>query len=164
MAQVLIAPHEKLKVEQLEITSPAFENNGAIPAKYTYDGDNVNPPLHIENLPADTKSLALIIESPDSPGKVWVHWLVWNIEPANEIKENSCPGILGLNDFWEHSYQGPCPPKGKRNYVFNVYALDTMLNLRPRTRRENLEEEMKHHILAQGSITAHYNWCRNATV
>ena len=160
MAQILIATYDKLKVDQLNITSPAFENNGAIPEKYTYDGDNTNPPLHIENLPAGTKSLALIIDSPDSPGKVWVHWLVWNIEPTNDIKENSCPGTLGLNDFWEHHYQGPCPPKGKRNYVFHVYALDSMLNLRPRTRRENLEAEFKDHLLAYGSMTGHYSWSR----
>lgn len=90
------------KSDGLKITSPAFENNGYIPSKYTCDGTDSNPPLLIENVPAKAKSLALIVDDPDAPGGVWVHWVLWNI-PAEtkEIKENSVPAGAkqGLNDF-----------------------------------------------------------------
>jgi len=87
----------ELVSKSLVIRSSAFENNMAIPSKYTADGDNINPPLIIENLPNNTQSLALTIEDPDSPSGSFVHWVMWNIPPSNEIQEHSAPGVEGLN-------------------------------------------------------------------
>ena len=89
-------------MKKLIVTSPAFENNGFIPSKYTCDGDNINPVLLIEGAPEATQSLALIVDDPDAPMGTWDHWIVWNISPTEKIEENSVPGTEGLNSFNKH--------------------------------------------------------------
>ena len=143
-------------MERLLITSSVFENKGLIPAKYTCDGDDVNPPLKIEGIPENTKSLILIVDDPDAPMGTWDHWIVWNIPPTDKIEENSVPGVEGLNDFRRRSYGGPCPPSGTHRYFFKVYALDTKLNLKPNSRKKDVERAMKGRILAQGEIIGLY--------
>jgi len=86
-------------IKNLVVQSMAFANNGHIPPKYTCEGENVNPPLEISDIPEDTKSLALIMEDPDAPGGDFTHWLIWNVSPSEEISENSNQGISGMNDF-----------------------------------------------------------------
>ena len=143
-------------MKNLKITSRAFDNNGFIPVKYTCDGDDVNPPLKIEGIPEETKSLVLIVDDPDAPMGTWVHWVVWNINPTEEIEENSVPGIEGLNDFNKHSYGGPCPPSGTHRYFFKVYALDTKLDISPNSRKSNVERAMEGHMLAKGEVVGIY--------
>lgn len=143
-------------MKELTVMSPVFENNGFIPAKYTCDGDDVNPPLKIEGLPSGTQSLVLIVDDPDAPMGTWDHWIVWNIKPLEKIEENSVPGIEGLNSFNKHSYGGPCPPSGTHRYYFKVYALDTKLNLNPNSRKKDVEKAMEGHILAKGEIVGRY--------
>jgi len=140
----------------LRVTSPAFKSNGLIPKKYTCDGSDVNPSLHIEDLPKETESLALIVDDPDAPMGTWVHWVVWNIPPVRVIQEDSVPGIEGVNDFQRHSYGGPCPPSGTHRYFFKVYALDTKLELNQNSRKKDLEKAMEGHILAKGEIVGLY--------
>jgi Raf kinase inhibitor-like YbhB/YbcL family protein len=143
----------------LQISSPVFEHNGYIPAKYTCDGRNVNPPLLIDNVPADSKSLALIVDDPDAPIGTWVHWVLWNINPATrEIKEDSIPAGAkqGLNDFKKHTHGGPCPPSGTHRYFFKLYALDTTLNLDSNATKSDLEQAMKGHIIEQTQIIGLY--------
>src|SRR5438105_3192169 len=113
----------------LTIGSPAFEPNGMIPAKYTCQGENVNPGITIENIPSGTKSLALIVDDPDAPNGVFTHWVVWNIRPVEMLIENTVPGEEGRNSFGKTRYQGPCPPSGTHRYFFKVYALDTLLDI-----------------------------------
>jgi len=144
-------------VEELKIMSPAFTHNGSIPVKYTCDGDDVNPSLHIEGLPKGTESLVLIIDDPDAPMGTWDHWIVWNIHPVGKIEENSVPGIEGLNSFNRHSYGGPCPPSGTHRYFFKVYALDTKLDLDPNSRKEDVEKAMEGHILGKGETIGLYS-------
>ncbi len=144
-------------MKDLSVTSPAFANNGRIPAKYTCDGNDVNPPLSIEGIPEGTKSLVLIVDDPDAPRGTWDHWIVWNIPPAQKIEENSVPGTEGLNDSGRRSYGGPCPPSGTHRYFFKVYALDTTLNLSPNSRKRDVEKAMMGHILAQGQIVGLYS-------
>lgn len=82
----------------MKITSTAFQHNTMIPAKYTYEGMDINPPLLIENIPEKTKSIVLIVDDPDAPGGTWIHWIVFNIPYTGkslEVKENSIPGIQG---------------------------------------------------------------------
>ncbi len=150
---------EGTKMDALKISSPVFQNNGSIPSKYTCDGANVNPPLKIENVPAGTKSLALIVDDPDAPRGIWVHWVVWNIDPKiGEIRENTVPkgSIQGVNDFEKHDYGGPCPPSGTHRYFFKVYALDTLLNFSSDAGKAGLEKAMQGRILAQAQIVGLY--------
>ena len=144
----------------LQITSPAFQNNGTIPRQYTCDGKDINPPLMIANCPQGrTKSIALICDDPDAPMGLWVHWVIWNIDPGvKEIKENNMPqgAVQGINDFGKHSYGGPCPPSGTHRYFFKVYALDTMLAISPNSIKAELEKAMKGHILAEGQLVGLY--------
>jgi Raf kinase inhibitor-like YbhB/YbcL family protein len=143
----------------LKISSPVFENNRFMPAKYSCDGMDVNPPLLIENVPTNTKSLALVVDDPDAPAGTWVHWVLWNINPdTKEIKENSIPSGAkqGLNDFRQHNYRGPCPPSGTHRYFFKLYAIDTVLNLNPDSTKADLESAMKGHIIEQAQIIGLY--------
>ena len=140
----------------MQITSAAFENNKMIPKKYTCQGQDLNPPLLITEIPPGTKALALIIDDPDAPGKIWVHWVVFNIPVMSEIKENSIPGKQGYNDFGRNNYGGPCPPSGTHRYFFKIYALDTSLNLNEGIDKSTLEKAMKDHILAQAELIGLY--------
>ena len=141
----------------LRVTSPAFKSNGVIPEKYTCDGNDVNPSLHIEDLPKETETLVIIVDDPDAPMGTWVHWVVWNIPPVEYIQENSVPGIEGINDFQKHSYGGPCPPPGTHRYFFKGYALDTKLELSRNARKKDVEKAMDGHILAKGEIIGLYS-------
>jgi Raf kinase inhibitor-like YbhB/YbcL family protein len=155
----VIISHAELKMKGLQVVSPAFKHNEYIPKKFTCDGEDINPPLLIENVPSGTKSLALIVDDPDAPVRIWVHWVVWNIYPNNtEIKENSVPkgAQQGINDFRKHDYGGPCPPSGTHRYFFKLYALDTMLNLSSNSKKGDLEKAMKGHILEKAEIIGLY--------
>ena len=146
-------------MDTLNITSPAFKNGEFIPAKFTCDGPDVNPALVIDNVPPAARSLALIMDDPDAPGGMWVHWVVWNIDPkTREIAERSVPAGAnqGVTDFRKTSYGGPCPPPGTHRYFFKLYALDTMLNLGPNTTKTALEKAMKGHIIGQGELMGRY--------
>lgn len=143
-------------VKALKVSSEAFEHRGYISPKYTCDGENVNPPLSISNIPKETKSLALIVEDPDAPIRPWVHWIVWNISPTKKIKENFIPGDEGINDFGNNHFGGPCPPSGTHNYYFKVYALDTLLELNPSTTKNNLEKAFAQHIIGFGEVIGLY--------
>ena len=145
---------------ELKISSPVFENNGNIPGKYTCDGLDISPPLLIENVPADAKSLALIVDDPDAPMSTWVHWVVWNINPGTkEIKENMVPEgeKQGTNDFRKHDYGGPCPPSGTHRYFFKLYALDNLPELSPGSKKADLEKSMKGHIISHTQIIGLYS-------
>ena len=136
----------------MHITSSAFEHNERIPAKYTCNGQNVNPPLRIEDIPPGTQSIAIIVDDPDAPGKTFIHWLIWDIEPTNEIAENTAPGTQGRTDFGKSAYGGPCPPSGTHRYFFRVYALGTTLGVAEGSSRADLERAMKGHTLAEAEL------------
>lgn len=140
----------------LVIKSPKFLDNEFISSKYTCDGLNVNPEISINEIPKNTKSLAIILDDPDAPNGSFCHWIMWNITPKNSIKENSAPGIQGRNSFGENKYDGPCPPSGKHHYHFKVYALNTKLNLLVSTDKNELEKAMKEHIIARGELVGLY--------
>jgi Raf kinase inhibitor-like YbhB/YbcL family protein len=146
-----------IEFKPLTITSTAFLEGEKIPAKYTCDGSDMNPPLDINGIPEKAHSLALIVEEPDAPGKTWVHWVVWNIPITHHIVENSSPGQQGWNDFKKNSYGGPCPPSGIHRYFFKVYALDTILKLTSRVTKKDLEQAMNDHILAFGELMGVYS-------
>ena len=143
----------------MKITSPAFADKQMIPQKYTCDGENINPPLQITEVPSNTQSLVLIVDDPDAPSGDWVHWLVWNINPETKlITENESPqgAIQGTNDFGKQNYGGPCPPSGIHHYQFKIYGLDTTLNLSSSSRKKDLETAMANHILDKDMLIGLY--------
>lgn len=130
----------------MKLKSPAFLDNQQIPSQYSCDGDNVNPPLEINDIPENAKSLVLIMDDPDAPGKTFTHWLMWNIPPqTKEILESDWPegAEQGINDRGQLGYQGPCPPSGVHHYHFKLYALSAKLNLDTGIKKEALEREIE---------------------
>jgi Raf kinase inhibitor-like YbhB/YbcL family protein len=146
----------EVKTGTLTVSSPAFRYEGMIPSKYTCDGESINPPLQIDQIPEETKTLAIIMEDPDAPKGTYDHWLLWNISPKNRISENSIPGISGINSSGKTGYHAPCPPSGSHRYYFHVYALDSALDIEAGANREVLQKAMKTHILAKGTLMGHY--------
>lgn len=140
----------------MRLSSPEFEHNQLIPEKFTCDGEDVNPTLNIEDIPLETKSLALIVDDPDAPMGTWVHWVMFDIPVISKIGENSIPGIQGTNDFRKLDYGGPCPPSGTHRYFFKLYALDCELNLEEGVSKKDVEEAMQGHILAQTELIGLY--------
>lgn len=142
----------------IRLTSPAFKNGESIAEKYGYTRQNVNPPLQIEGIPTGTCSLVLIMDDPDAlkpAGKVWDHWLVWNIPPTiHKIPEGWHPtdAIEGTTDFGTTGYGGPDPPDKKHTYRFKLYALDTHLGLPSSSTKKEVGKAMIHHILAQTQL------------
>ena len=150
---------EIARSRDFKVSSPAFENSGTIPKRYGCGGDNISPPLMIENVPPETKSMALIFDDLDAPGGGYVHWILWNIDPGTrEIREDSVPAgaVQGVNDFKKQNYGGPCPPTRPHRYVFKVFALDSLLSLAPDSTKADLEKTMKGHILGQAQLKGTY--------
>jgi Raf kinase inhibitor-like YbhB/YbcL family protein len=127
--------------ETFSLASPAFENNGIIPAKYTCDGDKtINPPIKFSGVPEGTKSLVLIMDDPDvpkmlRPDSVFDHWVVFNIPADVKGIPEGGPviGVAGANGGGTNAYTGPCPPPqyepAEHHYVFKLYALREPLAL-----------------------------------
>lgn len=145
-------------IENMKITSPAFKEGGKIPSKYTCDDANINPELHFEQVPENAKSLVLIMEDPDAPVGLWVHWVVFNIPSTTKIvPENSEPqGTPGKGTNKRTGYMGPCPPDKEHRYFFKLYALDTNLNLPAGSTKDQVENAMKGHVLAQAQLMGKY--------
>lgn len=148
---------------KLALTSTAFESGQPIPAVYTCNGANVNPPLSIENPPGNAKEFVLILHEPDAASGDWVHWTLWNIPvDTTSIAEHAIPvgSIQGLTNFGIPGYGGPCPPNasGTHRYIFELYALNDKLNLDEKTSRDGLVAAMNGKILARtqlvGTVTA----------
>ncbi|MEK7561569.1 MAG: YbhB/YbcL family Raf kinase inhibitor-like protein [Patescibacteria group bacterium] len=145
----------------LALLSQVFREGTQIPVLYTCKGQNINPPLSITGVPAGAKSLALIVHDPDAipvVGFDFVHWIVWDISTSTEtIAVNSVPAgaVQGLNSRGQNKYMGPCPPAGTgtHHYLFELYALDKILGLPPATSRDQLQNAMAGHILAQHTLT-----------
>lgn len=144
---------------EFKLTSPAFNNGTQIPSKYTCDGQNINPHLIIHGVPPQAKSLALLMEDPDAPGGVWVHWVMWNISPEiKEIKEHSAAfgAEQGQNARGAKGYDGPCPPSGIHRYFFRLYALNIKLSLPETADKQTLEAGMEGHIVATAELMGTY--------
>ena len=145
-------------MKDLTVKSPAFESGKPIPRKYSCDGQDINPPLTIEGIPKEAKTLVLAIDDPDAPSGIFDHWIVWNIPAStNKIAENAVPGIEGLNSARQMGYMGPCPPSGTHRYFFKVYAVDTELSLGVGSKKKDVEKAIQGHILAKGELIGLYS-------
>lgn len=141
----------------MTITSTAFADQGVIPVIYTCQGEDRSPPLDIRNTPAGTKTLALIMDDPDTPMGTWTHWIMWNIPPTINIPEGHTPdGAVEGKGSRKTGYQGPCPPSGTHRYRFHVYALDTQLSIPAGSDRTVLEQAIDGHILDDATLTGLY--------
>ena len=144
----------------LSLTSNAFASGQNIPSKYSCLGREISPDLSWSNFPAQTKSFALIVDDPDAPMGIWVHWLMYNIPPEkNSLPENISAGaelsdgsLQGKNSGGRLGYNGPCPPSGTHRYFFKLYALDSKLTISSGASKEQLLQAMQGHILAQGEL------------
>ena len=151
----------------LILTSLAFTANGPIPSKYTCDGDrSLSPALTFAGAPTAAKSLALIMDDPDVPKQlrpdgVFDHWTLFNIPASmSEIPEGGSVGIAGANGAGKNAYTGPCPPPqyepSEHRYVFTLYALDRMLDLKAGATKQEVKAAMQGHILEQTQLIGRY--------
>jgi Raf kinase inhibitor-like YbhB/YbcL family protein len=118
----------------MQLSSPAFTDNGTIPTQNTCKGKGLSPPLFISDVPSVARTLALVVHDPDAPAGDFTHWTIWNISATTTIiKEGHAPAgsTQGLNDFSKVGYGAPCPPSGTHRYVFELYALNAELTLKP---------------------------------
>ena len=150
--------------EYFKLTSSDFSDGGEIPRKCGYKNGNNRPYLKWE-MPMrmweqNPKSFALIMDDPDAMeavGKVWVHWVVWNIPTKqDQLPQGSADGAEGMTDFGEVGYGGPAPPDKRHTYVFKLYALDTELDLPDKSTKADVEKAMEGHIIEQTQLTGTY--------
>jgi Raf kinase inhibitor-like YbhB/YbcL family protein len=156
------APDEEMEGAKMaiDVTSTAFEEGGAIPARYTCDGLNISPPLQWSSVPDGTRSLALISDDPDAPSGTFVHWVIYNLPPDTRRLPEDVPNretlpsgaVQGVNGAGTLGYRGPCPPSGTHRYFFKVYALDTELD----PGGGDLVGAMEGHVLAEGRLMGTY--------
>lgn len=149
-----------------QLSSESFQAGGSMPAKCGYLHENISPELHWTGVPEKTKTFALICDDPDAPGRIWVHWVMYDIPIEKEVfkitfqlvenfpkKEISDKGIRqGINDFGKIGYDGPAPPSGVHRYYFKLYALDAALELKAGASKIQLLAAMKGHILAETQL------------
>jgi hypothetical protein len=151
----------------IAVTSPVFAANGGIPARHTCEGDDVSPPLAWTGVPADARSLVLIVDDPDAPDPAapkttWVHWLLYDLPPtATGLAQGADRDLprgtrQGTSDFRKASWGGPCPPVGRHRYFFKLYALDTVLGDLGAPTKARLESAMQGHVLATGELVGTY--------
>jgi Raf kinase inhibitor-like YbhB/YbcL family protein len=157
-AEPAAAPDEAV----MTVTSPAFTNGGAIPVKYTCDGEDISPALSWSGAPSGTLSSAIVMDDPDAPGGTFTHWLVYDIpavihglpEAAPAMPEFETGMKQGNNGFGKTGYGGPCPPKGSsHHYVFTVYALDITIDLPAGASKSQVLAAIEGHILGRGQLT-----------
>ena len=141
----------------IELTSSAIRAGKTIPAKYTCEGRETSPPLAWADVPAGTRSLALLMEDPDAPGGTFVHWTVYEIAPtvrrfdAGKVPSGS---EQGENSFGDDRYGGPCPPEGDEahHYEFNLYALRADPKLAPGAKPDEVRAAIKKQAIARGQL------------
>ncbi len=138
-------------MSELSITSTDFEEGGEIPKNCGYKHGNEKPELDFMGMENSPFPWAMIMDDPDAMaavGKVWVHWLEYG-NTNDSVTE-------GKNDFGEIGYGGPAPPDGRHTYVFKLYELDTDLDLKEGYSKQELEDAMKGHIIAEAKLTGTY--------
>jgi Raf kinase inhibitor-like YbhB/YbcL family protein len=152
----------------LRIESASFANDGEIPTKHTCEGPDVSPALSWSEIPANTKSLALIVDDPDAPDPkapkmTWVHWVLFDIPPSatglpEGVEARALPAGTheGRNDWKRTGYDGPCPPVGRHRYFFKLYALDAVLSDLGEPTKAEVERAMAGHVIAQAQLVGTY--------
>jgi hypothetical protein len=141
------------------LSSTAFEHGGAIPRRHTCEGEDLSPPLTWSGLPDGTRSLALVVDDPDAPGRTFLHWLAWGIAPeAGGLAEGEAAPVEGTNDFGSIGYRGPCPPPGHgpHRYFFRLHALGAGVDVRPGVGRDEIERAIGEQELGSAELMGTY--------
>jgi hypothetical protein len=147
------------------LTSTAFAQGAAVPAKYTADGPDVSPPLAWTVPPEGTRALVLICDDPDAPRGTWVHWVLYDVPAAARSLQENVPkqptalgsAKQGTNDFGKIGYGGPAPPPGKAHrYFFRLYAVDMETGLAPGAGKAQVLKAIQGHVLAQAEWMGTY--------
>ncbi|HEY3817500.1 MAG TPA: YbhB/YbcL family Raf kinase inhibitor-like protein [Polyangiaceae bacterium] len=150
-------------VGSLSVTSKAFAPNGAIPVDYTCDGADRSPPLTWSAPPAGTKALAIQLDDPDATSGDFTHWLAFNLAPGTMrlpegVESGALGGEEGTNSFGRLGYSGPCPPRHEMHrYAFHVFAVDAPLTLHPGASRDQFDDAMSQHVLAEGVLVGTFS-------
>lgn len=152
----------QLHLGDLDLTSPAFEHGGAIPARHTAEGDDLSPALRWVNVPDGTRELALVCHDPDAPLTYgFTHWVLYGIRPdvTGVAEDGGSDHVEGVNDFGNTGYGGPAPPPGHgpHHYYFHLYALDEELGAEPGLGREALLERIDAHIIEQARLVGTFS-------
>lgn len=150
--------------KNLTVTSPAFEEGGTIPVRYTGDGEDVSPALTLSELSPNAKSIALVMDDLDFPLRTYNHWVIWNLPVQEAIPEaiehgervESLGGAVQGIGYGRHKYRGPKPPFGTHQYVYRVFVLDTTLDLSANAGKKDLLKAMEGHVLQYGDLTGQY--------
>jgi Raf kinase inhibitor-like YbhB/YbcL family protein len=147
----------------LTIRSSSFSDQGSIPTRFTHDGDDISPELSWSGVPQNAKSLALIVDDPDAPRGTFVHWILYDIPTttnglAEGLRADTLPKgtAAGMNDAGTTGYVGPAPPSGRHRYFFKLYALDNVITGLRSPTKQQLEEAMKGHVLAEAQLVGTY--------
>ena len=148
-----------------ELTSTAFKQSQSIPTVYTCRGRDISPPLTWGNPPAGTQGFALIMDDPDAPAGIWVHWVIYNIPAAARGLTEALAAdarlpdgsLQGENSWGKLGYGGPCPPSGTHRYYFKLYTLDTTLSLPSGASKAKLLQSMEGHVLGQIVLMGTYS-------
>ncbi len=167
-------------MSELYISCEDFKEGEEIPKNCGYKHGNKQPDIGIGGLPDETETIAYVMDDPDAMGavgKVWVHWLEYcnfdydllqipekewptqtvTKENIQDLKEGKSLYLnQGKTDFGEIGYGGPAPPDKRHTYVFKAYALDTTLDLKEGYSKQELEDAMKGHIIAEAKLTGTY--------
>lgn len=149
----------------LTLTSTAFPDGSEIPAKYTSASPMpVSPKLDWSNVPMGTVTFVLLMHDPDvvfnkSAETDVTHWIVWNIpDTARGLPESVPPTaqmpdgtVQGKNQANAVGFLGPGAPAAgpPHHYTFELYALDTKLDLGPDASRADVMKAINGHILAK---------------
>jgi hypothetical protein len=143
----------------MELTSSAFQPGERIPRGHTCEGADASPPLSWSGIPGEARSLALIVDDPDAPGRTFTHWLAWAIDPEQGgLGEGERAPVEGRNDFGAPGYRGPCPPvgHGPHRYYFRLYALGAHLDLPPGASRRELERALEGRVVSSAELVGTY--------
>ena len=152
----------QLHLGDLDLTSPAFEHGGAIPARHTAEGDDISPALQWVNVPEGALELVLVCHDPDAPlTHGFTHWVLSGIRPdVGGLAEGAgSEYVEGVNDFGNPGYGGPAPPPGHgiHHYYFHLYALDVELGAEPGLRPDELFARMDEHIIEQARLVGTFS-------
>lgn len=164
MLTVTSSPAYSAKEAVLTVESSAFDDGEQMPYKYSLSGPNISPPISWSGVPKNAKSVAIICDDPDTSRGIWTHWVVFNIPPGLSALPENLPdeeilpsGIAqGVNDFGRVGWDGPSPPEGTHRYIFEVYALDAMLDPGHGITRSGLIDAMKGRIIGRGKLVGIY--------
>lgn len=150
----------------LELSSSAFQDLGTYPDKYSCAANGqmdpahmTSPPLSWKNAPEGTKSFVLLLHDPDAHANKSVdditHWIIFNIPgDSTSLPEGvkadapDSVGVQGKNIAGQPAFFGPCAPPGPpHHYTFELYALDTTLDLQKGASRDDIMKAMDGHVL-----------------